>query len=218
MKPQNKRVFGSCLYNLQLCELSPLTNRPGEVSLQERSCPSHPPTSTRERAMISIVPGTVPLPCRTDVLMSEPAKVRWCGANAIATVLGYEPAGETSRRGLQQQQPADHLDDFLQHHHLHCYLQAVPLILETPVEVVSVRKPVPVAAPQSGSGKEVRRLFQPSTHHRSTNRQRQFEMCNLISSFFVVRAPWAPFTALRAYVGHSGLGPPGPAGNFDLQA
>jgi hypothetical protein len=33
-------------------------------------------------------------------------------------------------------------------------------------------------------------------------------MCNLISSFFVVRAPWAPFTALRAYAAHSGPRPP----------
>lgn len=147
--------------------------------------------------------------------MSEPAKVKvvWCQHHRDR--LGYEAAGEIGRRGLQQQQPADHLDVLLATPPP--ALRSAGAAPDIGVAVVSVRKPVPVAAPRSGRGKEVRRLFQPSTqptgHHLSTNGQRdKFECgCNLISSFFVVRAPpGPPFTALCAYAAHSGPRPPRP--------
>lgn len=163
------------------------------ISPQQRSCPSHQnPTASHDFNCSR----NCTLPCRTDVLMSEPAKVKvvWCQHHRDGP--GYEAAGEIGRRGLQQQQPADHLDVFSQHHRLHCGLQALPLILELRLsQHQSLFPPPPVGLErEKGGEKVVSTNSQPTGHHLSTNGQRdKFEMCNLISSFFVVRAPWAPF-------------------------
>lgn len=106
--------------------------------------------------------------------MSEPAKVKvvWCQHHRDGP--GYEAAGETGRRGLQQQQPADHLDVFLQHHRLHCGLQAVPLILELRLSQYESLFPSPPVGLEGGKGEGEKVVSsrlnpQPTGHHLSTN-------------------------------------------------
>lgn len=62
--------------------------------------------------------------------MSEPAKVRWCGTNTIATVLDTKPQGKPAEEGCSNSSQLTTSTTLLQHHRLHCGLQALPLILE----------------------------------------------------------------------------------------